>query len=166
MGNNLFNPCQVIDSRMLSKLFTLCRTENWKMIKLLQSVGGWEEVSYAFSAFIRKKRITASQKFVQTLQQNRVAERTNRTFLNMGWLMLRLHTVVKEAHADAIDTAVYVLNRLACSGIFLETYILEVLTSREIEHSVFSCFLHQNADIMYKKRYLEKLLTNVECRFY
>lgn len=80
-------------------------------IKMLRSDQGGEYTSGAFKAFCNEHGIKHQFTPAYTPQLNGVAERKNRTILNMARSMLKGKMLPKEFWAEAVSTAVYLLNR-------------------------------------------------------
>ncbi|KAL0356305.1 UNVERIFIED_CONTAM: Retrovirus-related Pol polyprotein from transposon TNT 1-94 [Sesamum radiatum] len=80
-------------------------------IKALRTDRGGEFTSNEFKAFCELHGIRRPMTVPRTLQQNGVAERKNRTVLNMARTMLKKQGMPKEFWAEAVACAVYLLNR-------------------------------------------------------
>ncbi|HEY5260323.1 MAG TPA: reverse transcriptase domain-containing protein, partial [Rhabdochlamydiaceae bacterium] len=82
-----------------------------RYIKALRSDRGGEYTSTAFTSFCEEQGIKRFLTAPYSPQQNGVAERKNRTILDMVRSMLKSKGVPKEFWAEAVQCAVYVQNR-------------------------------------------------------
>ncbi|GAU30308.1 hypothetical protein TSUD_385290 [Trifolium subterraneum] len=82
-------------------------------IKVLRTDGGGEYMSSEFTALCEQEGIIREVTPPYTPQQNDIAERKNRTIMNMVRSMLNSKDLPKELWGEAVATATYVLNRLA-----------------------------------------------------
>ena len=80
-------------------------------IKALRSDRGGEYMSTIFTSFCDEQGIKRFLTSPYSPQQNGVAERKNRTILDMVWSMLKSKNMPKEFWAEAVQCAVYVQNR-------------------------------------------------------
>ena len=80
-------------------------------IKALRSDRGGEYMSTAFTRFCNEQGIKRFLTAPYSPQQNGVAERKNRTILDMVWPMLKCKNMPKEFWVEAVQCAVYVQNR-------------------------------------------------------
>ena len=87
-------------------------------IKKLRSDNGGEFVNNAFDEFLATEGITRELSVPYTPQQNGVAERANRTLVEMARAMMVHAGVKKNLWAEAVSTAVYIRNR--CPTKFLQ----------------------------------------------
>lgn len=86
-------------------------TENGKKIKVLRIDGGGEYGSREFKRFCKANGIKRHLTAAYTPQQNGVAERKNRTIFKMARSMLKGKNLHHSFWAEAVHTAVYVINR-------------------------------------------------------
>jgi len=86
-------------------------------LKRLHSDNGGEYCSTEFRDFLTSHGIEHQRTCAYTPQQNGVAERMNRTLLNMVRSMLRQSGMPKTFWGDALATAAYIKNRVTTSGI-------------------------------------------------
>ena len=93
---------------------TPCTLDNSDQLPLrtLRSDNGGEYLSNNFKAFLAEHGIKHELTVTYTPQQNGVAERMNRTLLNLDRAMLHHNDVAKRFWPEAIATAVYVHNRV------------------------------------------------------
>ena len=80
-------------------------------IKALRSDRGGEFISKEFIDFCESHGIHHPLTVPRSLQQNGVAERKNRTILNMARSMMKAKLMPKEFWAEAISYAIYLSNR-------------------------------------------------------
>ena len=90
------------------------RARGWrvKQIDSLRSDNGGEFTGNDFKAFCRAQGVQQTFTGAYAPQQNGVAERTNRTLIEMMRSMLRYSGLVKEYWGEAANTAAYTINRL------------------------------------------------------
>ena len=86
-------------------------TETRKVVKALRTEWGGEYLSNEFSEFCRKHGIKRQLTTSFTPQQNGVAERKNRTVINMVVTLLSAKNMPKIFWAEATAWSFYVLNR-------------------------------------------------------
>jgi len=70
-----------------------------------------------FSNFLREEDITRQLSIEYTLQQNDVAERANRTFVEMARCIMLQANLPKSMWAEVLNTAVYLRNRSATKSL-------------------------------------------------
>lgn len=86
-------------------------------LKTLRSDNGGEYVSNEFKAFLAECGIKHQLTVAYTPQQNGVAERMNRTLLDLVRSMLLQKNIGKSFWAEAISTAVYIRNRVTSKSL-------------------------------------------------
>eukprot|EP00253_Pinus_taeda_P010962 PITA_10962 len=79
--------------------------------KVLRTDRGGEDISKEFLRFCKENGINKLFTARYTPQQNRVAERKNRTFMDMAKSMLKAKHLPNDYWAEAVHCAVYILNR-------------------------------------------------------
>ncbi|KAL4297638.1 hypothetical protein GQ457_12G007010 [Hibiscus cannabinus] len=89
----------------------LVEKESGFEIKSLRSDRGGEFTSNEFNDFCKANGIRRPLTVPRSPQQNGVAERKNRTILNMARSMLKAKNMPKEFWAEAVSCAVYLSNR-------------------------------------------------------
>lgn len=99
------------------QFLALAERQTGRKLKALHTDGGGEYISKEFSDFLASYGIARRKTCVDTPQQNGVAERMNRTLLDMVRAMLSHKKVPKEFWADAVVTAAYLRNRVTCRGL-------------------------------------------------
>lgn len=82
-----------------------------KKLKTLRSDNGKEYVNFEFDAFLNECGIMRQLTVPYTPQQNGVAERANRTLVEMARTMMLHAGTPKSLWVEAINTAVYLRNR-------------------------------------------------------
>lgn len=80
-------------------------------IKSLRSDNGREYINSNFDLYLEKEGITRQLTVPHTPQQNGVAERANRTLVEMARSMMVYANVKPTLWAEALNTAVYIRNR-------------------------------------------------------
>lgn len=90
---------------------TMVEKEKGLKIKSMRSDRGGEFLSKEFNKFCEDNGIRRFLTAPYSPQQNGVVERKNRTILNMVRSMLKSKKMPKEFWAEAVDCAVYLLNR-------------------------------------------------------
>ena len=94
------------------KIFkSMVEKEKGLKIKSMRSDRGGEFLSKEFNKFCEDNGIRRFLTAPYSPQQNGVVERKNRTILNMVRSMLKSKKMPKEFCAEAVDCAVYLLNR-------------------------------------------------------
>jgi hypothetical protein len=86
-------------------------------VKRLHSDGGGEFIGAEFKQYCKAQGILLTGSSAHTPEQNGVAERSNRTVMDMARCMRVDAGLGKEFWAIAVDTAVYLINRLPSSAI-------------------------------------------------
>lgn len=87
------------------------KTETGKHIKCLRTDRGGEYTSHEFSDYCKEQGIRRQLTTAYTPQQNGIAERKNRTVMNVVRSMLSTRRVPKVFWAEAVNWTFYVLNR-------------------------------------------------------
>ncbi|KAJ3691459.1 hypothetical protein LUZ61_020623 [Rhynchospora tenuis] len=96
---------------VFKKFKVLVEKLNGNYIKALRSDRGGEYISKKFEYFCEKHDIRRFLTASYSPQQNGVAERKNRTILDMVRSMLKSKNMLKEFWAEAVQCAVYLQNR-------------------------------------------------------
>ncbi|KAG9450658.1 hypothetical protein H6P81_010623 [Aristolochia fimbriata] len=107
----------------LKEFKALAENQSRKYIKVLRSDRGGEYTSKAFEEFCKENGILHQLTASYTPQQNGVAERKNRTIMNMARSMMKGKTLPKVYWAEAVDCAVYLLNRYPTKSVKFRTPI-------------------------------------------
>ena len=95
----------------------LVENESDHKVKVLRSDNGGEYTSKAFEAFMREHGIAHQTSAPYTPQQNGVAERANRTLVEMARAMLHAQGLKYEFWAEAVSNAAYIRNRCPTSAV-------------------------------------------------
>ena len=85
--------------------------QSGKHVKILRTDGGGEFTSNEMEEFCKSHGIVHEITAPYTPQHNGVAERRNRTIINMVRSMLKEKQLAKNLWGEAVETATYVLNR-------------------------------------------------------
>nr|KYP39567.1 Retrovirus-related Pol polyprotein from transposon TNT 1-94 [Cajanus cajan] len=88
----------------------LVEKQSGKVIKILRSDGGGEYNNGEFASFYKKEGIIHEIVPPYTPQHNGVAERRNRTILNMARSMMKSKGLPHSFWGEAVATAAYILN--------------------------------------------------------
>ncbi|OWY96592.1 Rve-domain-containing hypothetical protein [Phytophthora megakarya] len=102
-------------SEVLSKFkFYKAAMENamGKSIKRLRSDNGGEYTGRQFKAFLNQHGIKHEKTVPYTPQQNGLAERMNRSLVEMARCLLYHESVNKKWRAEAVNTAAWIINRI------------------------------------------------------
>ena len=89
----------------------LVESETGVKLKKLRTNRGGEFLSNDFEAFYKERGIQRQLTTAHTPQQNGVAERKNRSIVEMAQSMLKGKGLPNSFWAEAVSTAVYILNR-------------------------------------------------------
>lgn len=92
--------------------FIKCSQKSSKEIKSIRTDNGGEYISNAFNEYLSAHGISHQLTVAYTPQQNGVAERMNRTLIDLVRSMLHSSNIEKVFWAEALGTAVYVRNRV------------------------------------------------------
>ncbi|GJY41941.1 putative ribonuclease H-like domain-containing protein [Tanacetum coccineum] len=99
-------------SRILKKFITEVENQLNHKVKLIRSDNGTELKNREMDEFCGQKRIKREYSVARTPQQNKVAERKNRTLIKAARTMLADSLLPTVFWAEAVNTACYVLNRV------------------------------------------------------
>ncbi|KAJ7961681.1 Retrovirus-related Pol polyprotein from transposon TNT 1-94 [Quillaja saponaria] len=106
---------------VFKKFKALVEKESGHVIKSLRSDRGGKFTSNEFNIFCETQGIRRPLTVPRTPQQNGVAERKNRTILNMARCLLKSKNMPKEFWAEAVSCAVYLSNRCPTKGVENQT---------------------------------------------
>jgi transposase InsO family protein len=95
---------------IFKKFCALAERQCGNHLKILRTDGGGEYNSNDFKLFCEEKGIIHEVTAPYTPQHNGLAERRNRTLLNMARCMLKSKELPKKLWGEAVNTAAYVLN--------------------------------------------------------
>lgn len=87
------------------------------MIKKIRSDNGTEFINAAVKKLFEENGIRHQRTIPYTPEQNGAAERENRTVIEMARTMLQAKEIKNEFWAEAVNTAVYILNRTGKSSV-------------------------------------------------
>ena len=110
-----------------------------KKIKVLRTNNGTEYESNEFNLFCREAGIKRETTTVYTLEQNGVAERKNRTIVEVAHAMLCDQGLPKFLWGEAANTVVYIQNRCLHSTLDSKTPE-EVFSGKKLDVSHFRVF--------------------------
>nr|KYP46743.1 Retrovirus-related Pol polyprotein from transposon TNT 1-94 [Cajanus cajan] len=89
---------------------SLVEKQSGKVIKVIRSDGGGEYTNSEFEIFCKKEGLIHEVVAPYTPQHNGIAERRNRTVLNMARSMLKSKEMPHSFWGEAVATAAYILN--------------------------------------------------------
>ena len=96
---------------VFKNLKILIEKESEKSIKILRTDGGGEYTSKDFEDFCKSEDIVHEVTPPYTPQHNGLAERRNRTLLNMARSMIKQKSLPHKFWGEAVTTAAYILNK-------------------------------------------------------
>ena len=99
-----------------------CRRETGHDVTTFRTDNGGEFVNSAFSTWLRSQGIQHQTSAPYCPEQNGVAERDNRTIVEAARSMLHGHQLPLKLWAEAVNTAVYILNRVSSRTIASTAY--------------------------------------------
>ena len=82
-----------------------------RQLKVLRSDNGGEYTSRQFAEYLKSEEVRHELSVPKTPQQNRVAERSNRTLMEMTRAMLSESKLPQSLWAETLSTATYLRNR-------------------------------------------------------
>ena len=128
----------------------LVEKSSGKKLKTLRTDNGGEFTSTQFEDFLRKEGIRHKRTIPKTPQQNGVAERLNRTLVEMSRSMLLDAKLTKKYWAESVSTAVYLRNRCPTKALMDKTpYEAWFKQKPAVDHlKVFGCdaYIHVPKD--------------------
>lgn len=105
---------QVHTGLAVGKVNFIARTsKSFEKVKSLRTDNGGEYISNAFKDYLLQNGISHQLTVAYTPQQNGVAERMNRTLIDLVRSMLHTAGIAKSFWAEALETAVYIRNRVS-----------------------------------------------------
>lgn len=150
----LKNKSEACDTFKIFKAYV--EKQSGEKVKVLRTDRGQEYI--VCDDFLQKNGIKHQLTARYTPQQNGVAERKNRTIMDMVKCMLRLKNLPKYFWAEAVACAVYILNRSPSSSVEGRTPF-EVWSGRRpnIEHMrVFGCIAYAHVPNHIRKKLDDK----------
>ncbi len=100
----------------------LVENSSGRKLKTLRTDNGGEYTSREFTAYLKKEGVRHEFTVPKTPQQNGVAERMNRTLVEMVRSMLSDSKLQKNFWAEALLTAVYLRNRSPTTAVERDTF--------------------------------------------
>ena len=94
------------------KYHKMAETQTGLKLKVIRTDNGGEYLSNAFKSYLEHHGIIHQTTITYTPQQNGVAERMNRTLVDLVRSMLHTKEMDKKFWAEALQTAVYIRNRV------------------------------------------------------
>lgn len=127
-------------------------------IKTLRTDRGGEFMSNEFNTFCEENGIQRDLTAPYTPEQNGVAERKNRTVVEMGKSMMQARGVLKCFLAEAVATAVYVLNISPTKAVLNQTpYEAWRGNKPKVSHlRVFGCIAYALVNAQARRKLDEK----------
>ncbi|MCH79927.1 copia-type polyprotein [Trifolium medium] len=133
------------------------KNQSGKKIKVLRSDGGGEYTSHEFSAFCEANGIKHEIIAPYTPQHNGMAERRNRTVMNMTRYMLKQKGLPHSFWGEAVVTACYVLNRSPTKKLDKVPEAIWSGHTPSVKHlRVFSCLCHKHIPDQKRKKLDDK----------
>ena len=127
----------------VNRLNIIKRTQlNPEKVKALRTDNGGEYISGPFKSYLEENGIKHQLTIAYTPQQNGVAERMNRTLLDLVRSMLHHANMDKRFWAEALSTAVYIRNRVTSRSLPTDTtpHHLWLGKAPDLSHArVFGC---------------------------
>ncbi|GKA07158.1 putative reverse transcriptase domain-containing protein [Tanacetum coccineum] len=186
---NLFSISQICDKQhkvlfteteCFAVVIAKATSDESKMCKeIIRSDNGTEFKNRDMLEFCGNKGIKQEYSNARTPQQNRVAERMNRTLIEAARTMLADSLLPTTFWAEAISTACYVLNRMGCLILTILTVSDELLflylwenqlpTCRYFKKLLNSVVLHKTSKclmLLRKKDEVAELLVCLQCKEY
>jgi len=96
--------------KVFHKFKVLAEKQSGMKLKILKTDGGGEYTSRDFESYCTNQGIIHEVTAPYTLQHNGLAERRNRSLLDMARSMLKENKLHHEFWGEAINTAAYILN--------------------------------------------------------
>ncbi|RVW24539.1 Retrovirus-related Pol polyprotein from transposon TNT 1-94 [Vitis vinifera] len=101
----------------------MVETQSGQNVKVLRTDNGGEYISKEFNVFCQEAGIVHQLTAPYSPQQNGISERKNRTVMEMARCMLFEKKLPKLLWAEAVNTSVYLLNRLPTKSVQSKTPI-------------------------------------------
>lgn len=124
---------------VFKKFKALVEKQSGSSIKILRSDRGGEFTSREFNEFCEVEGIHRELTTPYTPQQNGVAERKNRTVVEMGRSLMKHKKLPNQFWAEAVGTAVHILNRSPTKAVS-EVTPLEAWSGKKPDVSYFRVF--------------------------
>ncbi|KAK2388316.1 hypothetical protein QL285_062010 [Trifolium repens] len=107
----LYVPAKSDAFEVFKRFKTLVEKQSDKSLKVLRTDGGGEYTSTEFENYCKEQGIIHEVTAPYTPQHNGLAERRNRSILDMARSMVKQKNLPKRFWGEAVATAVYILNR-------------------------------------------------------
>lgn len=105
----------------IDKFLNMVETQTGNKVKKLRTDNGLEVVNNRLKILLEKRGIIHEKTCTYSPQQNGRAEREMRTLVEAARTLLHSRNMDKQFWAEAVNTAVFVLNRASCSSVKTET---------------------------------------------
>lgn len=105
---------------VFKKFKAVAETQSGQKLKILRTDGGGEYTSKAFEEFCEAQGVVHEVTPPYTPQHNGLAERRNRTLLDMARSMLKQKNMPHEFWGEAVTTSAYILNRCPTKSLKLK----------------------------------------------
>jgi len=131
---------------MFKKFLTYVETQFQASVKILRSDSGGEYMSNEFQKYLQQKGILSQRSFLYTPQQNGMAERKNRHLLDITRSLLLQASVPSRFWAEALSTAVFLINRLPSVVIDFDSPFFRLFKTQpdysDLHTFGCACFVH------------------------
>lgn len=105
----------------IEKFLNMVETQTGNKVKKLRTDNGLEVVNNRLKILLEQRGIIHEKTCTYSPQQNGRAEREMRTLVEAARTLLHSRNMDKTFWAEAVNTAVFVLNRASCSSVKIET---------------------------------------------
>ena len=116
---------------------TLMENQTGRKIRVLRSDNGGEYTSKEFDGFCRQEGIRRQLTVPYTPEQNKVAERKNRSIVGVARAMLHDQSLPFFLWAEACSTVVYLQNRSPHRAVGNMTHLRSALQARSLKLAIF-----------------------------
>eukprot|EP00253_Pinus_taeda_P010795 PITA_10795 len=158
-------PLEIVHSDNKSEVFekfrnfkALVENQSGLHIKVLRTDRGGEFISKEFLRFCRENRIHKQFTARYTPQQNGVAERKNRTIMDMARSMLKANHLPNDYWVEAVHCTIYILNRCPTKAV-MNRVSEEAWSGRKqgVTHmKVFGCVAYAHIPDQLRKKLANK----------
>ncbi|KAG8486726.1 hypothetical protein CXB51_020278 [Gossypium anomalum] len=145
-------------AQVFVKFKAATETETGLKLKTIRTDNGTEYTSAQFQALCNKAGVKHQLTNVYTPQQNRVSERKNRSLLDMARCLLFEKKLPKNLWAEAVNTVVYLQNRLPTKALEQKTLFEGWFRFKpSVEHlRVFGCLCYAHIPAVKRDKLLER----------
>ena len=127
-------------TELFKKICNMAESQTERRIKFLRSDNGGEYRSKEMEKFQSERGIVWQTTIQYTPEQTGVAERVNRTILEIAKSMLSFEKLDKSFWAEAVSTAVYIRNRILSSNDSVKPYEKWFGTKTDVSNlRIFGC---------------------------